>query len=105
MKQDQATNHNHAELTGPHEPRGTIDELPDEKRRPGSPQAVPAYSRAVELERVPVKLNRNFLNFPLARATRAHRPIGFETAQRAAGRRTYPARALNGILVELILCS
>ena len=71
MKQDQATNHNHAELTGPHEPRGTIDELPDEKSRPGSPQAVPAYSRAVELERVPVKLNRNFLNFPLARDTRA----------------------------------
>ena len=71
MKQDQATNHNHAELTGPHEPRGTIDELPDEKSRPGSPQAVPAYSRAVALERVPVKLNRNFLNFPLARDTRA----------------------------------
>lgn len=37
---------------------------------PELPQ-VPADSKTRVLERVPVKLNRNFLNFPLARDTRA----------------------------------
>jgi hypothetical protein len=68
MKHYQSTNGSQARGGGL---RAPLDQGPDPQLSPESAQADPADSKAPVPERVPVKLNRNFLNFPLARDTRA----------------------------------
>jgi hypothetical protein len=64
MKHYRSTNDSQARGGGLCEP---LDQGPDPQLSPGLAQAHPADSKTPVPERVPVKLNRNFLNFPLAR--------------------------------------